>query len=733
MAWLHRAYCFCCRLNLGVKTLYFLTSSQLVGDKLTVSVTVPEANQYTQYAYYLYRGSSIAQKQLYINHSEFTFVLSEEGMYSVKVFVQTKASPSAPYEKHTQITRLHRYCTEAMYAEYRAFASTPAPAGMEALPYQKYEYPYQDLLLVYDKSEQTGQTQAGIAGMADELGLLHTPLNGQALVVSQQPVLRGQGGAAAFSGMGRTNSRLIVGMSDIDSLACADEISGQVGSYCLLRADASQIQFETDYFGTDKLYYLHAGPVFLASNRVHLLVLAMQALHISRVPNMVKIHAYLAHSSYARQNFSQELNIQDMIALRSDSRLRIDLNSGEAAVEKTALFDALNASIPYDEARYTQLLAQACEEIVDNLKIALEHPAFEHYVMHITGGMDSRLVYCASTRLPQYRDKIIVKTTRKKETIEDYLCALKIISKHRYPLGKIPFDTSYRTEYTDGHLRGLSTVLGVTTEYTSPTARRFPYDKTCVLPGFYGEFLGRQPYSKGLHKVEKGPSALSDADFFSSLTYSQCMNAIFDAQDELNETMIKECLALPGRGNLEKLDCHYLFYRNGLHFTSAHQFRPIAPSWGVLQSKTQLALRCMIAPLHWGVKLQMDMIRYLNPELAAVTYESEYYQEQRKQLNGTLGGYPECMEYDKALIADIEQEWETNAQYERTMVENDFPEQEDIFEMSKVLPVFRILLERLPIREDAACAMYHYIKNGKKNSIYTRFLGKLYSLYYELF
>lgn len=711
----------------------FLISSRLDGDKLQVSVTVPDANAYTQYGYYLYHGREVVQREGFGKASEFTFTLSDSGKYTVRVFVRTKESKADPYEKTAKSTRTYTYCSQALREEYRAFVAAPGKeAQIPALPYQKYEYPYQDLLLVYDPSEQSSQTQERICRLAEGLGLLHTFLEPHSLLVSQSGVLEAGERKVAFSGIGRTQDRLVVSMEDVDSPALADEISGQVGTYCLLRADRKQILLETDYFGVDKLYYIHTPEVFLVSNRVHLLVLAMQALHIGRVPNLPKICAYLANTPYTRQNFSQELNIQGMIALRADSRLRIDLASGAIEAEKTDMYYTLCADIPYDAQRYSELVAKACDEIVDNLKIALEHPAFEHYVMHITGGMDSRLVYSALTKLPQYRDKIIVKTARTEKTQEDFRCAVRVISKHRFPQGRIQFDTSRKTDFTDGQLRALSTVLGVTTEVAA-TTKRLPYYKTCILPGYYGEFLGRLTYSKGLHQTRRGSSTLSDREFYSLLSEVQNRNAIFDVQDELQKTLVKECLALPGKTNLEKIDCHYLYYRNGLHFSSAHRYRPMGPEWGALQSKSQLILKCMIMPLHWGVRLEMDMIRYLDPEIASVEYESESYQEQRKQLNERFGGYPECQEYDEAAIADIVREWETEDAYESTMVERDFPQQENFYEQEKVLEVFRVLMQRLPIPEEAGCAMYAYIKNEAPNVTYTKFLGKLYSLYYELF
>lgn len=712
----------------------FAVSSQLTGNVLSVQVAVPDANQFTQYAYYLYFYGATIQKQLYIDSPKFSFPLSEPGKYYIRVFVRTKNARHEEYVKQSKNTEVYAYYPQEVRDAYRAFLDTPSDFRLKPLPYQPYEYPYQDLFLAYDASGQWKAAQETLQRMGGDLGLRHTWLNPQALLLSQQAVYHEGKTDVAFSGMGRTNSRLIYGMSDIDSLACVDELSQQVGTFSLLRADDKEIVLGTDYYGTDKLYYLHHGTLFLISNRVHLLVLAMQALDIPRTPNIPHIYAYLADTFYTHQNFAQTLNIQGLLVLRSDSRVRIDLRSGQVAVEKTALYHALSACVPYDQSRYEELVDKACGEIVDNLRIALEHPAFEQYVVHVTGGLDSRLVFCALTKLPQYKDKILAHTSASSTDSADLTCAVRLLSKCRYPFGTPQRDHTRKTTYTDGAYRALSITLGVTAEHTT-ISRGLPYYKTCVFPGAYGDYLGRPYCSRLMRGTEIGSSTVSDAEFWSQLIDRYTPSNLFDMYDALNETFVKECLALPGATNLDKLDNHYLYYRNGLHFSYSNRFRAAAPFWGALQSKSLLTLKIMTSSLNYGIKVQLDLIRHLNPEIASVEYSEEAYEKERAQLDKRFGGYPVCRKYDEKVIAEIIENWKENIQNQKPMAEQGFPRQENPYEGETVLSVFRTLARRLRLPEDVGCPIYHYLKSGidgTKDRKYNFLLRKLYSLYYEL-
>ena len=119
-----------------------------------------------------------------------------------------------------------------------------------------------------------------------------------------------------------------------------------------------------------------------------------------------------------------------------------------------------------------------------------------------------------------------------------------------------------------------------------------------------------------------GDPAASDTTFFERLTEWTNKNpfVLFNAAEEIRRTFTQECMLLPGKSGLEKFENHYLFYRNGLHFNTSNNYHPFAPSWGILQSKTIIQLKCMTFSLNFGSRLELDLLYELNPELASIEY-----------------------------------------------------------------------------------------------------------------
>lgn len=66
--------------------------------KLIAQINAPDANQYTQYAYYLCDSNgNVIQKQMYINENEFVFNPQNSDIYYVKGFVRYKNSSNEEY------------------------------------------------------------------------------------------------------------------------------------------------------------------------------------------------------------------------------------------------------------------------------------------------------------------------------------------------------------------------------------------------------------------------------------------------------------------------------------------------------------------------------------------------------------------------------------------------------------------------------------------------------------
>src|SRR5690606_18543415 len=77
---------------------------------------------------------------------------------------------------------------------------------------------------------------------------------------------------------------------------------------------------------------------------------------------------------------------------------------------RTSLLDDFENQDSISEADYSDLLEKAVSEVTNNTKAALKHPSFDHIIVDLSGGMDSRAVFCAVTRLPEFHHKVKIHT-----------------------------------------------------------------------------------------------------------------------------------------------------------------------------------------------------------------------------------------------------------------------------------------------------------------------------------
>ena len=149
-------------------------------------------------------------------------------------------------------------------AEYEKFLKTTKEMSFPELPFVKLASPKQDFLVLVNSTDVPRSLDA----LAARLTLKTTQLAPCVTLFSELEPLHQDGRYVLFSGMGRTDGRLVVGMEDVDSLATADALSEQVGTFCLLRADQHTLTMETDYLGMEKLYYYRDSNICLISSRI---------------------------------------------------------------------------------------------------------------------------------------------------------------------------------------------------------------------------------------------------------------------------------------------------------------------------------------------------------------------------------------------------------------------------------------------------------------------------------
>lgn len=85
----------------------FSVNSKLENGRIVCEILAAEANEFTQYAYYLYGENDIVlEKQGYISSSTFSFLLTKSGSYCVKGFVKYKDKVDEDYQKKSKKSKM---------------------------------------------------------------------------------------------------------------------------------------------------------------------------------------------------------------------------------------------------------------------------------------------------------------------------------------------------------------------------------------------------------------------------------------------------------------------------------------------------------------------------------------------------------------------------------------------------------------------------------------------------
>lgn len=681
-----------------------------------------------QYAFYLYDvNNNILKKQMYIKENFFSFAVEGKGNYYVKGFVRYKNNEKEEFSKISQNSNKILIFSMEERQDFFEFLNTPSKVNLPDLEFFKLTKPFSDMLFIYSKDLLDNNLIKKVA-TENKLNYNNIPINsGFSSILTGENIIKENEDLMHFSGISRTDTNLVFGMEDVNSIETANSISTQIGEFILFRKQDNIVTIETDYFGISKLYYYQNDDVFIVSNRTHLLLTLLYKLNVKFHLNYDKVYAYLSiNNQLGMQNFSRELNICGLVALPIDSKIVVDYSKNKIEVVKTEIYDILTNIPQYDKYEYERLLKVAALELIDNAKIVFENEKFDNIVAHITGGLDSRLVYCALTQFPEYMHKIIPHTTKSDAEPTNFDTALKVLSKTNICYSKIPKENEVRNHISI--YDSLSYCLGVGSGYFSKSSPRFI--NSCILGGAYGEIVARPIYARLRYGTFLDNDYLNVEEFAGYLTNLNNINFVYNSKIYYKKELTEELEKLPGRTSLEKLENHYLYYRNRIHFDNTLNILNHAPYFGVLQSKTLFKLKYMSLPIHNNIKLQLDIMYQLNPELASVMYDSKKDEDERVAINtACYSHYTIAQNYDKDVIENLENLW-NNAQ-ENDTSSYKIPNIPDPLTDENILSILYYLIQSFGFKNEFAKYIYNYVKNAKRDNSKIYFYRKMLSLYYE--
>ncbi|MFI3226597.1 MAG: hypothetical protein R3Y09_04205 [Clostridia bacterium] len=632
----------------------------LISDnKLTVQGCVATSNKYTKYAFYLYQNNRVIEKIGYKILNTHTFEVCNTGLYHVRIFVQEKEHLLDEYIKTTCDTKGVLYTSSEDVDTHLDFINSDYKKENKILPFYQLKYPYQDFCFVMAKGEQK-TSDFKTFSKKHSLNVRELEKN-KSIILYNGDLYNQNDKMFVFSGMTKLDDTLIYGSNDIKDYQTSQKLEEGIGNFSMILGSGNKFSIQTDYFGISKLYYYNEKDYFIATNRYHLLTLAMSELNIVKtLDSEIFLANLIGNHQTTMQTFSRKLSIKHTYLLPVDRKFEVNIKSKEVRILTTSLYDVLSVPPKYDEKEYNSLLEKAEKEIIQNATACLNHPYFENYMVDVTGGMDARMVLCALSRVPNYQEKVVANFYKYPNTPEDFDIALKILSKHRLSLKSPPKNEEFVAPLNREDAF-LSVKFGESSVFYDAESNQKPYLKACRFGGGYGEIVARHYYTRAHFNSLLDNFANDDTAFdYITKLYGCSKPTRILSFNYYAKVLKEEILLLPGKSNLEKYENSYLYYRNAFHLNVALLSEFLSTDWGILQSKELFKIKYMVFYNQKNIKLQLDMLYKLNPEIASLPFGGDMNEKQRNVLNEKYNCYPVVTDFDENLLLELEIEWNCN-------------------------------------------------------------------------
>ena len=597
---------------------------ELKGNIVTVDLNISlEENKKVYYYLCSGNGETIA-KSGWRDSSYYSFELLETGNYYIKSFILYED------KKYVKKSRNFDYITREDQEKFQNFCLVDKSYSKlnEMNPWHFYhvKFPYRDFCFAkgFDNINEISkfckdydfETVKCFENTQKEDGLL---IKDKEVEFKQKGVL--------FSGIGRIGKQLYEGNIgenvDLDN----NPLENSLGTFTFFRTCNGKVELGTDYFGLGKLYYYKRGKQFVCANNYHMLVILLHYLDEKLEINYDVINALLCKMNQPfSQRFTRECEISNIYLLPVGKKIVI---REDVLFDDTEIQDAFQIDRTFTQQEYVELLESGREEILDNTNAALSYDNYDEFVVELTGGLDSRIVYGALTNFDLTNKQVYINTIKGKDNEADIEIATQINNIYNFPWDNrhnIVRKKSYKSVQNDinSHfiLGGYFFPLDYYPSSYNIMLENLENEKKVLnFHGFFGEICCRPYFTREMLKKYEGietfdieefmPVCINRKDILSEKSYSL-----------LCSVMKEELEKIPGKSFVERYEMYYLFYRNRFHCSKVREYE-ISSSWGVLQSKNLFKLCRKIYYDKKDIKVQLDVINQINPLLGCVPYEAE--------------------------------------------------------------------------------------------------------------
>lgn len=441
-----------------------------------------------------------------------------------------------------------------------------------------------------------------------------------------------QKGIALLSGRVVLNG-ILHGEQDIPEDMDPILFDSNYGEYSAIYWDHKKCCVFVDLLRFSQIYIYSSNGLQLCSNNYKLLLEAVREIDGSAKLNIDKAAVTLGTPGFQvlMQNFSYKMDVDNVYKLPFYQNLTLDKDGWHFTESETG--QILSLREPYHEELYRRLLNRAIEEAKENLNAYVSSSTYDHTILPLTGGLDSRFLFNLVTQLQNTRLPLIDCWDGNSPGAKlDRLIGTSICKMYGYS-----YDTAGRVTRgmtlleEDAHARGIRTGVYYSNVYRGNSS--IALKRNLLLLYGAGGDVEMRPYIAA--RYFNAPITIHNKleDMVIYIQTRMMQNVLIPSKNAFSafNRFYSEALEqLPSMSVFERIDRHYMDFRHSTHFGSRNELEiDVAMP---LQSKTMLRLSHMTFDIFHNIKLNLDLLYMSNPKVAQFPFDDEKNNIAREKL-----------------------------------------------------------------------------------------------------
>ncbi|MCL2499490.1 MAG: hypothetical protein FWE90_04040 [Defluviitaleaceae bacterium] len=586
------------------------------------------------YSYELYHNNSIVMgSQIETNDKHMYYYINGYGNYQVEVkFNKLSDKIKSNY--------VYGYSND-IKNKYNIFTDDLSYNSIPKLKYAYNTYPFTEIAFVITKTDLSRKILRSEFSKLNGFNLKEIIQSGKRkLHIISSCIINNdlEENSFAFSGITKITDKLIIGQKDVAAnVSNVRLLHDEIGDFSLFHFNKYGAEARTDYFGVSRIYHYEDDEFIIIINSYHLILLFLRLLDVRLKLNDRKVNAtyHFSGNPILQHNISWHMEIFNVRQLQADYAIKISQQLIPEFV-KTQLYDDLRTPLSFELNEYEKILFNAKNEIINNVKVALEHPAFEHIVLDLTGGLDSRTVFAALTTLPiSLQKKVRIRTFADNSDLE-----ISSIMVNMYDFDYEDFPTVRNIDWAVNFEEyRQSQFLG---QYFASQHYEIlsPVDSILLLGGRMGEVVDKCFYITKSTSFDEWKENTFNVTNGRNIVSNGINNVLYEGgQNDFQEEFKEYFMLAGGNTTAETYDQHFMYFYNSYHFGGTLYTMLYAPIFSPLMSKSCLKAKRMGFP---HVKTFYDLIPMMNPLLAIVPFVDIEHNKRRERISELpyTRGYP---------------------------------------------------------------------------------------------